>query len=148
MAYATTTQIQYAAGGVERLNQLADFAGDTNATEIANAIADAQARAEAWMHDKLRRRYLVPLQNLTAEGAATLARLSAEETVYRLRLARQLADQADIESHKERERELEALATGVSLVDDPAPAKSSAAVAGIVENDGPVSRRGLKGTFW
>lgn len=145
MTYATLQQIQMAAGGPDKLVELADWNGD--GTIDAGVVEDAQARAEGWMHGFLRLRHTVPITNPTTEGAATLARLSADETVYILRTSRRLVGETDTEQRKERERELVEYRDGNLRIDEPMPGKSSAVAATIVTNCSPMSREGLKGIW-
>jgi len=144
MAYATQQQVQIAAGGSAKLIELTDQE-DTAAID-ATVLAEAQKKAEGWMHGYLRLRHTVPVTNLSAEGAATMARLSADETVYQLRSAIPgMLGETDTSRRIERERELEAIREGKIRIDEPMPTKSSAVAAQFVENCGDVSREKLKG---
>lgn len=142
MTYATLTQIQLAAGGADRLVEMADW--DADGAIDAGVVEDAQAAAEAWMHEWLRLRFLVPVVPTTPEGAATLARISAAETVYRILSRRRFAGKSDHDGHEERERELKGFADGHRRPDEPLPGKSSAVVAAIVPNTSCTSRDALK----
>lgn len=147
MTYATQMQIQIAAGGYNKLLELTDQES-TNSINAA-VLAEAQAKADAWMHSLIRMRLAVPVQNLTTEGAATMARLEADETVYQLIYASpmRVIGENDAARRKLRQDELEAIASGKMRIDDPSPAASTAVPAGIFVHDGPNSRRGWRGTW-
>lgn len=145
MTYATQMQIQIAAGGSARLIQLTDQEG-TGSINTA-VLAQAQADAEGWMHECIRLRHAVPVVNLSPEGAATMARLSAAETVYRLIEMTRVIGQSDVDGRASRKLELEAIRDGKIRIDDPVPAKSSAVQANIVTREGPVTRRGMRGLW-
>lgn len=148
MSYASITQIQLAAGGAQRLLDLADQVGGvvlnngtiTDANALA-VIADAQVRADAWIDSFLRLRFSTPL----AVVPPTIAQISADEVVYRLRMNRGMIGEIYENARKERERELANLRDGKQRPDEPLPAKSTGVVAAFVENDSPFSRRRLKG---
>lgn len=136
-------QIQIAAGGSARIQQLTDQEGAGGIN--AGVLAEAQAKADAWIHSYVRLRHAVPVVNLSTEGAATLARLEADETVYQLIQVSRVVDQSDHDKRKERERELEMIRDGKLRIDEPLPAQSTAVQATIVHRDGPISRHGLRG---
>lgn len=144
MAYATQTQISLAAGGDQRFLELFDWDGD--GVVDALVVSEAQSRADGWIDGYLRGRYATPI----ATPSDTLIRLSADECVYWARKKRGLLaqDQQDLEDRKDRERQLEAMGAGKIRPDEPPPEQSTAVVAGVVENESPISRRGLKGSFW
>ncbi len=146
MPYATTTQIQYAAGGSAALLELSDQEGVN--TLNMSVIANAQAAAEAWMHEYLRERFSVPVIPTTQQGADTLADISARETVYVMKRDRPIgAGEHDHQAHAERELRLKAFADGARRPDEPLPNKSTAVAAAFVPNCSSVSRDGLKGIW-
>lgn len=145
MAYATQMQIQIAAGGSAKLIELTDQ--ENNVAIDATVLAEIQSKAEGWINGFLRLRYAIPVSPLTTEGTATLARLSADETVFQLRFARHFVDQFDIDTRKNREVELEELRDGKRRLDEPLPNKSSAVISQFVENCSDFSRDKLGDIF-
>lgn len=140
MAYASQTQIQHAAGGADRLVELADYDGDGIAD--ADVIAAVQAAADGWIDSYAALRYAVPIEDPTD----TLVQLAAEECVYRLRQRRALgATEQDERQHKDREQWLVHLSKGLVRPSNPAPAKSDAVRSEAVVNNRDVSRRNLEG---
>lgn len=141
MAYCAQTDVEFAAGGYDRLVELTDLdaAGDVNTDVLAAAIADA----DAWINGYLQRRHAVPLASVPALVKAA----SAQETVYRLKVARRSATTEDKEQHEERLAWLRDVAKGLASVGvDPQPTKSTSVVPEVIErssDDFPLSREGL-----
>lgn len=145
MTYATQMQIQIAAGGSARLIELTDQEGAIPPIVNLTVLGEAQAKAAAWMHTYLRKLFEVPVPNLTPEGAASLARLEADETVYQLIYPTRVLGESDTLKRKLRQEELEAIASGKIRIDEPSPTPSSAVQATIVTRVGPITRRGMRG---
>lgn len=145
MTYATQTQIQIAAGGSQRLVDLTDQ--ESSGMVNASVLAEAQGKAVAWIHSHLLMRFAIPVQNLSADGAAIMARLEADETVYQLIYASPSRAIGEFDEAKRKLRldELQAIARGTMRIDEPSPTPSSAVQANIVTRVGPISRRGLRG---
>lgn len=143
MAYATQAQIQMAAGGADKFLELADWNGDGSVD--TDVIAEAQSRADGWIDGYLVR-YGTPIE----QPSDTLIRLAADEAVYWLRQSRgMLAMYPEaVEARKDRERQLEEMRDGKIRPGYPLPAKSTSVVAAVVDNCGPISREGLKGSIW
>ncbi len=139
MPYATQAQIQAAAGGLEKLVQLADWNKD--GAVDAEAIAFAQDAADGWINSFAAVRYAVPIENPTS----TLVQFAAAEAVYQLRLSRKALDQHDEEERARRLEWMKLLSAGKVRPSDPAPAKSDAVRSQVVVNDRDVSREKLKG---
>lgn len=142
MPYATQTQIQLAAGGAERLVQLADW--DNDGVVDAAVIAEAQNAADGWIDSYARSRFATPI----ASPSSTLVRVAAEEAVYWLRKQRGLITDDHRSDHEERERWCKDLAAGRVRPDEPLPAQSTAVRSAWVSNDdNEISREKLKGAW-
>lgn len=142
MAYATTTQIQIAAGGAARYVQLFDW--DADGVADATVVAQIQAEVDAWIDSYAGRRFAVPISSPTQ--ALTLA--AAEEVVYRALVKRGMAGPDHVQLHEVRRAWLKDLADGRVVPSDPPPARASTVTTAWVERDtDDVSREGLKG-FW
>ncbi len=141
--YASQTQIQLAAGGAVKLVELADW--DDDGAADGDVIAMVQAAADGWIDSYLRARFATPV----ATPSDTLVRVAAEESVYVLRLRRQMVTELDTEARKQRETWLRDCAKGLVRPDEPLPAASTAVKSAWVEDPGrAVSRDGLKGGVW
>lgn len=139
MPYADQTQIQNAAGGADRLLELADL--DHDGVVDAAVITAVQAATDGWIDSYAALRYSVPIANPTD----TLIQVAAEECVYRLRQRKGMVPEGEAERHKEREQWLVHLSKGLVRPSDPAPAKSDAVRSAAVVNNRDESREGLKG---
>ncbi len=143
MAYAALTDLEFAAGGAERLRQLTDV--DGSGTPKGAAVAAVIAEAAAWVDKSIQLRYSVPL----TEPIPSLIRfMVAREAVYLLKLARDMITEADLAAHEERGKTLDAIRTGeLALGVDPIPTKSSYVVDRTVSPaiTVAVSRDALKG---
>lgn len=143
MAYASQTDVQLAAGGAERLVQLADYAASGSANP--DVIASVLAEAEAIVNKSIQLRYAVPL----AEPIPSIIRtLVAREAVWLMKLARDMVTEADLTAHTERMAVLKDIADGrMALGASPTPLKSSHVVDRATGPDDlrPVSRDALKG---
>ena len=143
MAYALQTDVELAAGGAQRLLQLADYSGI--GVVNPNVVAAAVAEAEMIVNRSIQLRYNVPL----ADPVPTVVRqLVAREAVWLMKLARDMTTEADLVAHEERRKVLEDIGAGrMSLGVYPSPLKSSGVVdrtSGQADN-APVSRESLKG---
>lgn len=142
MAYATVHDLENAAGGRDRLVQIADRDGDGEPD--AALIAAAQAKAEGLIDSYAGKRYSVPVAN----PSAMLIQIAAEETIYQL-LVRNPPGVTD-DDRDERDRRLDwlkDLATGKVVPSDPLPAKSPTVRAGYHPSKRAMSRDRSKG-FW
>lgn len=148
MAYAQQSDIEFAAGGPDRLRQLADFIGDGSG--IAATIARAQVAADSYINPYLANRMATPVVAPWPE----LVTLAAEEAVYQMRRWRGMGyiGQHDVDARKERDATLKLYETGIKRPPDPQPVQSSSSRSAWVDSDdvdeSPVSREGLKGTVW
>lgn len=142
MSYATDADIELAAGGEDRLRDLADW--DEDQVADADVIAKAKASADGVIDGYLRLK-LGPdaLASVRANPTPTLAELAAAEAVYWMKSKRNMAGADDIDQRKERERQLKMMNAGSFRVAD-AP-KAQRAV--FIENDGPVTRKGTRGMW-
>lgn len=131
MSYATDAEIQLAAGGEDRLVQLADWNEDgaVDADVIARAKAAADGVIDGYLRLKLG---TADLERVRANPTATLSELAAAEAVYWMKSRRNMAGADDIELRKERERQLKQMNAGSFRVDD----KPTSRRAVFIENDG------------
>lgn len=140
MAYATLAQIRTAAGGADRLVQLADQ--DKDGVADADVIAQAQAEVDAVIDSYCKVRYSVPLQ----APSAALQSVSAGEVVYWLRDKRPNAlTETDHRNHVERLDWLAKVSKGQVVpvdADGAMPAASSQQRSAWVERDTPFSGKG------
>ncbi len=143
MPYATQAQIQIAAGGADKLVQLADW--DHDGVVDADVLAQAQAAADGWIDGYARSRFATPI----AVPSSTLIRVAAEEAVYWMRKQRSMLSEDDRKDHEERERWCKDLSAGRVRPDEPLPAQSTAVQSAWVDrpDEQPVSRERLQG-FW
>lgn len=140
MPYATSAQIQVAAGGAAKLVEIFDW--DKDGVADAAVIADLQAKVDAWIDSFAGKRFAVPM----ASPSIALQQLSAEEVVYRGK--RGLVSEYDTDQHKERLSWLEAVAAGKVVPCDPPPAPASTVRSAWVARDtDDVSREKLKGAW-
>lgn len=143
MAYATTTQIQIAAGGADRYVQLFDW--DADGVADAAVVAQVQAEVDAWIDSYAGRRFAVPIASPTQ--VLTLA--AAEEVVYRALVKRGMVAPEHTALHEQRRAWLKDLAEGRVVPSDPHPTKASTSTAAWVDRDGDsdLSRESLKGMW-
>ena len=116
MAYATSDDIEFAAGGEAHLIELADqdADGDADSEVLAFAIAVAESEINGWVAKQLD----VPVTSPPTK----LRSLSAEMTVYYLKRYRSCLTQSDVEQHTEHLAWLRAFAAGEVVLDvDPTP---------------------------
>ncbi len=139
MAYASQSDIQMAAGGEERLIQLADW--DNDGIVDPAVIARAQDAADAFVNAYLRNRYTTPIAAPTPE----LVRLAADEAVYWMRSARNQTSEEDREMRRLRVTELEQARAGTLRFDD--VSRSTRGRSTIIESDSDTTRDKLKGMW-
>lgn len=142
MTYASTNDMEMAVGGAARLVELADWDGDGVAD--ADVLERAKAAADAMLDSHLRlRTSAADLIALRAAPPAELSTLAAEEAVYWMKKSKGMIGPDDIDLRKERERHLDLMRAGqLRPADNPTPQR-----AVFIENDDPVSRKGLKGQW-
>ena len=145
MPYSTTSDVQIAAGGMEKLIELSDQERQdcVDETVVARAIADADAMINTYVH----KRYGVDLQ---APIPPTVISLSADEAVFRMKTWRNMVSEADMELHQRRVDLLQAFAEGDNTLGvSPQPAKSELVTDRAVTrtSNKAIGREKLKG-FW
>lgn len=141
MAYTTQEDLEHAAGGAEKLVELADR--DNDGIIDAAYLARAQAAADGWCDSHLRKFSPADLAALRAAPTDTIRRLAAEETIYVLRDWGPLgtSDQ-DLKKREMRAAELKLISA-----DDLRVADTKTPRAQFVDNDDDVSRDGTKGMW-
>jgi len=131
MPYATDADIELAAGGEDRLRDLADW--DEDQVADVDVIARASAAADAVIDGYLRLKLsAADLVRLRATPNAVLSELAAAEAIYWMKSKRNMASADDIEQRKERERQLKLMHAGSFRVDDLPKAQRAV----FIENDG------------
>lgn len=149
MAYATTADVQNAAGGLPALVALADFAGTTNGALDGAAqavIDDAIATADGLIDSYLHKRFAVPI----AAPPRRIVKLSARLAVFDMRSSRNTTTDADMVRHEADIKWLEDVRDGKQTPGvEPLPPASSLEVdqSGTRPSSKEVSRNRLKG-FW
>ena len=142
MAYASQSHIEMAAGGPERLVELADWNNDGVAD--TGVITEAQRSADGWIDSYARARFATPI----ATPSDTLIRVAAEEAIYWIRKQRGMASDDHRKDHAEREQWCKDLAAGKVRPDEPLPTRSTAIRSQYVSHETrTVSRERTKG-FW
>lgn len=146
MAYATSAQIENAAGGAVELVQLADH--DLDGVADTDVLAQATAEVDAMIDSYAGKRYATPISSPTV----ALQAVAAAEVIYWLRSKRPglvSTDQRD--QHLERVRWLEGIAKGHVVPGDPLPTQASTVRATWVARDADdeegVTRETLKGAW-
>lgn len=140
MPYTTQSDLDDAAGGAARFLELSDFDGD-GAPDVA-MIARAQSAADGFVDSFLRKFTGDDLARLRLTPSATIRRIAADETIFRLREQRRQVTEDDRASQKLRASELESL-----RMDRQRPDDVKASRATFVENDGEITREGTKGMW-
>jgi phage gp36-like protein len=144
VAYASIDELTHAAGGTDRLVQLADW--DGTGTVDGAVLDQALAQADAYLDQYLSLRYSVPI----LAPSPVLRGMAAEQAIYWLRQARGMVGDEENRQLENRQRQLELMRDGRLRPDEPTPASSTAVVASWVERDSDtvdISRATLKG-FW
>lgn len=140
MAYTTQQDLDDAAGGATRFVQLADF--DNDGVADAAMVARAVDAADGFIDAHLRKFNAADLAALRTAPTATIRRIAADETIFRLRSYRQQVSDDDFKMQALRQDELEAIRADSLRAGD-----TKAARATFVENDGEVTRDGTKGMW-
>lgn len=139
MPYATTAQIQVAAGGAVKLVEVFDWDGD--GVPDADVIAQLQTEADSWIDSFVGKVAALPI----AEPSVQLSALSASEVVYLALDKRRMTTPDDRDGHDRRGKWL-ASASRSQVVMSPAPTPAPTIRSAWVSRDtDPVSREGLKG---
>jgi hypothetical protein len=138
MPYTTQQDLDDAAGGARRFLELADFDGE--GAPNAALVLRAQAAADGFVDSFLRKFTAADLERLRATPTATIRRLAADETIFRLRELRQMVSESDRKSQELRRDELKEMRADRLRPDDQ---KTPRAV--FIDNEDDVSREGLKG---
>ena len=148
MAYSTLDDVMIAAGGARALAELTDIDGTRSGEVDADVLASAIADADALIDTYIGRNRAVPLSEPVPQ---IIRRLSADETVYLLRMRRQMVGDFEQTRHENNLRWLEGAARGfLTLGVDPQPAKSSLvapAVQDVGEDDAEITAENLKGVW-
>jgi len=140
VTYASTTEIQIAAGGASKLLELFDW--DNDGVADAAVLAQLQLEVDSWIDSYAGRRFSVPI----ASPAQVLVLHAAEEVVYRARLKRGMVSEEATQGHADRVKWLEGLARGHVVPGDPLPTKASTVRSAWVSRDSDdVSRDKLRG---
>lgn len=139
--YVTQAQLVVEAGGADRFIALTDWNND--GVTDADVVAQAMAYVQAWIDGALRVRFATPIAN----PDATITQLGSAEMVYWLRSRREMVSQIEIDRHKEREIELQDLATGKRRPAEPLPPRSTAVKSAVVDLGGCVNNEKLKGMW-
>jgi phage gp36-like protein len=143
MPYATSAQLQAAAGGAAGYVQVFDWDADGSADSAV--VAELQAEVDAWIDGYIGTRFAVPV----ADASGMFARCSAEEVVYRARVKRNMVTDDHRREHDERLSWLRDVAKGLAVPADPQPSKASSSRSAWVDrNTDAVSRDSLKGSAW
>jgi hypothetical protein len=140
MAYTTQNDLNDAAGGAAKFVELADQDGDGVAD--AAMVLRAQAAADGFIDSHLRKFSPADLQALRATPTATIARIAADETIFRLREQRRQLTEDDWKAQEARRLELQGM-----RADDLRPADAKTPRARFVENCGDVTRKN-SGGMW
>ncbi len=145
MAYSTQADVQHAAGGAKRLQQLSDF-DQKNAIDAA-VVAKAIANADAEINEHLHKRYGVTLSNPVPPG---IVAISAELAVHDLKKARRMVSDVDMQLREAALERLQGIAKGMTTLGvSPQPEKSELVVDKAIKPDTDVAvrRESLVG-FW
>jgi hypothetical protein len=137
--YTTIADLNHAAGGADRLVELADWDGDGVADPAV--LERAQLAADGFVDAHLRRFSAEDLAALRASPTETIKRIAAEETIYQIRRQRPASVTEDDEKHREwRTEELRDMRADKLRAKD---TKTPRAV--FIENDGEFSRKKFEG---
>lgn len=144
MAYASTVQIEIAAGGRARLVELADL--DADSVADAAVIAQACNAVDGMIDSYCGTRYATPL----AAPSDVLRELAASEVVYKLHEQRGnvQSDSPMHRAHLERISWLEKVSRGLVNPSSPLPGPSSTMRSAWVERTEGITRDSLKGGPW
>ena len=125
MPYASSDDVQRAAGGAEKLQQLTDLksSGEVDAVTVTEAIEEA----ESMINSYLQMRFAVPIPD--AKVPKVLRRLCARMSVYILRYDREALSAKEDDRQEDRMQWLEGVRKGeIPLDADPRLAESTSVV--------------------
>lgn len=145
MAYATTQDVQDAAGGEERLVALTG--GKSKGTVQTDVVDRFVAKADSIIDSYASALYKTGFEAPVPQSIVTM---SADIAVYLLKQSKSMLTEGDIAAHDRRIEWLQELAKGsVTPGTDPRPTKHSAVIdkASARPSAKDVSREELKG-FW
>lgn len=142
MPYASTADIEFAAGGPERMRQLFDWA-KTGAVD-ASVVARAQEHADSMIDGYARLRFSVPILN----PSATLRAFAAQLAVHYVRRIRGvITDSEAAEIEKQQLLWLERLSAGRVVLSEPEANPTKNVSVAIFHNAGPFARCNTEGLF-
>jgi len=102
--YTTTQDLEHAAGGIDRLIELADWDRDGTADPVV--LDRAQREADGFVDAHLRRFSAADLAALRANPTDTIRRIASKEAIYQIRESRGAITSDDMKLREERAREL------------------------------------------
>lgn len=145
MSYATTLQVQQAAGGSSNLIELTDQEGTS--TLNTDVLTQAQQEADNFINLHLRRLHgdILPLDPVPFE----IQMLAAHQSVYQLKVYRQIVSDEDRKVRDERIMQLEGMERGMLIPgNDPYPIGDGGGTPSVDDrsSDEDISRESL-GTF-
>ncbi len=149
MAYTTQAACEIAAGGLANLVDLCDQDGTGSGALNEAVLTEAITATDGWIDSYVAKQRAVPLSPVPD----AVARLAAQEAVYRLKANKPRPPIGPVEQqrHDENLKWLEGIASGrVTLGVDPQPAKSalvSPAVVLVDDADAEITACNTKG-FW
>jgi phage gp36-like protein len=145
MPYASLEELQYAAGGQDRLAQLTDW--DDDGVPDDAAIAQALSQADAFLDQYLSLRYAVPIAN----PSPVLRGYAAEQAIYWLRQVRGMVGEEENRQLENRQHQLELMRDGRLRPDEAAAFTNAPSVVATFVERNPdtvdISRRTLKGMW-
>lgn len=146
MPYCTSSDVQLAAGGADRLKELSDVetTGAINTANVTRAIDEA----DSWINGYLQRRSLLPLSPVPE----SVKRASAAQAVYILKRDRRMLTDDDKDLFEVRRQWLVDIANGVATVGaEPRPTDDAPSFSKTLEHDSDdeddPTRKNLEG-FW
>lgn len=134
MAYTDKTACEKASGGAQNLIELCDLDGNAPGTLDQAVLDQAIADASGWIDAFVAKQRAVPLNPVPP----FIARIAAQETVYRLRSNKPRAPIGEREEqrHQENLQLLRDVAKGtITLGVDPQPAKSALVSPAVVSRE-------------
>ncbi len=141
--YATSTDLQRAAGGATRLLELTDF--DDDGSEDTDLVADTLCQAEGLVDSYVRKVHTTPL---VAPIPQSITTITANIAIWMLKGYRDAHTESDIERHLLRVKWLEGVAKGsIDLGATPTTAASplNKASSTARPSSKAVSRENMKG---
>jgi len=144
VAYVTQADIERAAGGSDRLLELADLDADGSLDSLTERINDV----ERWIDSFLEKRHTVPL---TDPVPKVIRMVAAQEVVYQLKVARDAVTQRWQDTHDANQDWLEGVSYGRIGIGLTLPAKQAtpdiAEVGDRDDVDGAITRDDMKGLW-